>query len=121
MRRKLVAVLGVVGAIALVMVFTNPNKEKYIDYASVKMATDIQNQLCKPTENKNPKDLLGNIKNLAADLCKLGIDSQDALVKKLITPRTQQQNMVIFSIYTTEVPGRTYKTLAIFGNFIGLN
>jgi hypothetical protein len=121
MKNKLVPVVIGLGAIALTMVLTNPKKDKYLDYASVKLGEEIQNLVCKSPENKNPKDILGNLTNLVADLCKIGIDSQDSLVKKLIEPKTQQQNMIIFSIYTTEIPGRTYKTLAVFGNFISLS
>jgi hypothetical protein len=121
MKNKLVVILVGLGAIALAMALTNPQKEKYLEYASVKLSEDIQNVVCKSPENKSPKDILGNLTNLVADVCKIGIDSQDILVKKLIEPRTQHQNMVFFSVYTTEIPGRTYKTIAVFNNFFTSN
>jgi Domain of unknown function (DUF4359) len=29
-----------------------------------------------------------------------------------------RQNLLVFSIYTTEIPGKTFTTVGVFGNFL---
>jgi hypothetical protein len=98
------------GAIAAGMGFTNPQKEQFLDYASAKLATEAKDAACKP---QNSSDL----NSLIVNACKSGIDLQKDLLKVVIDSGTKQENMLLFSIYTTEFPGKKYKTVGIFGNF----
>jgi hypothetical protein len=115
---KLVIALVGLGAIAAAMGFTNPQKEQYLDYASAKLATDVKDVVCKP---QNPPELLKDLNSLIANACKSGVDLQKDLVKVAIDSGTRQENMLLFSIYTTEFPGKKYKTVGIFGNFFTSN
>ena len=95
------------GAIALfilggAMLITNPKQDEYVNYASVTLIEQIQKE-CQG-------DLCGFINPLIA----LGKPA----IKPALDLSTKRQNFVLFSIYTTELPGKTYKTLGLFGNFI---
>ncbi|NJM27704.1 MAG: DUF4359 domain-containing protein [Pseudanabaena sp. RU_4_16] len=111
---KLVIALVGLGAIAAAMGFTNPQKEQFLEYASTKLATEAKNAVCKP---QNSSDL----NSLIANACKSGIDLQKDLAKVAIDSATRQENMLLFSIYTTEFPGKKYQTVGIFGNFFTSN
>jgi hypothetical protein len=111
---KLVVILVGAGAIAAVMGFTNPQKEKYLDYASTKLADEAKEAVCKP---QNSPDVLKKLNDLVSDACKSGIDKHRDLTKGAIESVTSQENMVIFSIYTTDLPNKKYKTLGVLGNF----
>jgi hypothetical protein len=90
--------------VAVIMGFTNPKQEAYVDYASEKLVDRAEELVCKEI-----------------GYCKLGkppILVQNTLIKPAIQAATKRQNLGIFSIYTTEFPSvRTFKTLGIFGNF----
>jgi hypothetical protein len=115
---KLVIALVGLGAIAVGMGFTNPQKEQYLDYASGKLATDVKALVCKPQDSP---ELLKDFNSLIANACKSGIDLQKDLAKVAIDSATRHENMLLFSIYTTEFPGKKYQTVGIFGNFFTSN
>jgi Domain of unknown function (DUF4359) len=115
---KLVIALVGLGAIAAGMGFTNPQKEQYLDYASAKLATEAKEAVCKP---KNSPELLKDLNSLINNACKSGIDLQKDLAKVAIDSATRQENMLLFSIYTTEFPGKKYQTVGVFGNFFTSN
>jgi len=114
---------AVVGITALViagfMAVTNPGKEAYVDYAVARFATDFQNAIC--TGPTLPKSLQ-QIGVLTKSLCQLSVKAgyvwQHNLVKEVVNSTTRRQNLIVFSIYTTEIPGQTFQTLALFGNFL---
>lgn len=89
-------------AIGVVMIFTNPNREEYNNYASEtivnKLQQDCQGELCKIVKPVLP---IGK-----------------PVFKGIIDSTTKQKNLVICSLYTTELPGKTIKTIGVFGNFI---
>jgi Domain of unknown function (DUF4359) len=91
------------------LVATNPNKDAYTDYALEKLceypnfppqvAAQFQ-ETCKNTVSPG-----GGL---------LGRDR----IKNMILSRTQRQNFFLFSIYTTEVFGRTVTSVGVFGTFV---
>jgi Domain of unknown function (DUF4359) len=112
-----------IGAIALIslggiMLFTNPGKEEYNDYAYTKLNTEIESNFCKKPEL--PKFLQG-VGSAVGDACQAAI-KQGILVtkndiKKVIDDTTTRQNFIVLSIYTTDISGRTFRTAGAFGNF----
>jgi Domain of unknown function (DUF4359) len=95
------------GGIALltmgvVMIFTNPNREAYNHYASETLVGQLQ------------KDCQGELCSVINPLLSMG----KPVLRGIIDSTTKQQNLVICSLYTTELPGKTVKTLGLFGNFI---
>jgi hypothetical protein len=105
------------GAIAGVMVVTNPSKESYVDY----FVTKMPDQVCalSSTGNSNHSNWTGAT---ATELCKgaIGIGSyvlRDK-IEGFVKQETKPQNLVLFSFYTTRLPGKTIKTVGVFGNFV---
>ncbi|HLO49983.1 MAG TPA: DUF4359 domain-containing protein [Kamptonema sp.] len=101
--------------IACVMGFTNPPREEYLSYASGTMATELQKSVCK--ESRVP-EFLGNFAESLVGACKSVLTSERGNIELLIDRSTYRQNLIIFSIYTTEVVGQKYHTIGAFGNFL---
>jgi hypothetical protein len=105
MRSSLVKSGMALAGLAVLMGLTNPKQDSYSDYASEKLITGAQKEICqefKYCESGEPPTLLKN-----------------TIIKPAINASTQRQNLVIFSLYTTELPGiKTYKSIGAFGNFM---
>jgi len=104
---KLETVAIGVAAIAGVMAFTNPSKERYIDYATDQFAEMGKNSLCADA----------NLPSLAQQSCKFMVSQGRRVIKPYIEGSTKQQNFILFSIYDTEMPNQKISTIAAFGNF----
>lgn len=91
--------------VAIIMGFTNPQQESYNDYASNKLIKKAEKGLCKQfgyCDSGEPPVFVKNV-----------------IIKPAINASTQRQNLVLFSLYKTELPGLgTYKSLGAFGNFV---
>ncbi len=98
------------------MALTNPPKEDYIEYASGQLSEEVKENYCK--ESTAP-EILGNF-NLSetfADVCNNLVTSQRPAIQRHLDNSTRQQNMIAFSIYTTNLWDQQYKTIGAFGNF----
>ncbi|MGD1875201.1 MAG: DUF4359 domain-containing protein [Mastigocoleus sp.] len=104
-----------------VMFFTNPQSKDYENYASAKIADQVQNSLCNKQDVPDVK-ILKDLNNIANDACKSnttkGFLSENFLVKKLIGSNTERQNFGLVSLYTTKTPDKTFRTIGAFGNFL---
>lgn len=99
------------------MALTNPPKEDYIEYASGQLSEEVKENYCK--ESEAPKILENfNLSETFADVCKNLITSQRPAIRRHLDNATQQQNVVIFSIYTTQLWEHQYRTIGVFGNFL---
>jgi uncharacterized protein YceK len=90
--------------LAVIMGVTNPKQDAYNEYASQILIANAQKEMCKQfnyCEAGEPPILIKN-----------------TLIKPAINAATKQQNLGIFSIYTTELFGLRTKTLGVFGNFL---
>ncbi|WP_449417159.1 DUF4359 domain-containing protein [Phormidium nigroviride] len=105
----------VLAIVAVVMGFTNPPREEYLSYASGAMATELQKSMCK--ESRVP-EFLGSFAETLVGACKSVLTSERGTIELLIDNSTHRQNLIIFSIYTTEVVGKKYHTIGAFGNFL---
>ncbi|TVU54770.1 MAG: DUF4359 domain-containing protein [Arthrospira sp. PLM2.Bin9] len=97
------------------MALTNPNREDYLEYASVELSKEVKNNWC--NEAELPAILRG-FSNTIVDTCNTFVTSQRGTIRGFIDNSTHRQNAMIFSIYTSEVFNNRYRTLALFGNFI---
>jgi hypothetical protein len=94
-------------AIAVLMGVTNPKPESYNSYVSQRMISKGENVVCEQLGacEKGKTPVL--IKNVAM-----------TTMKPLIASATKRQNLLLLSLYTTEVPGiGTMKSIGAFGNF----
>ena len=112
--------LSKAGAIALtvgatIMGFTNPPRDEYVNYASNKLATEIRESACK--ESKVP-DFLSGITDDYIKHCEKLIKSQRTNIKELMDNATKRQNLILFSLYTTEFLDNRYQTIGAVGNFL---
>ncbi|MDJ0554923.1 MAG: DUF4359 domain-containing protein [Microcoleaceae cyanobacterium MO_207.B10] len=108
---------GVIAAVvgATVMGFTNPPRDEYVNYASNKLASEIKGSVCK--ESKVP-DFLKDFTGELVESCEKLIKSQRTTIKELMDNATKRQNLILFSVYTTEFRGRRYQTIGAVGNFL---
>jgi Domain of unknown function (DUF4359) len=91
--------------VAIIMGFTNPKQESYNDYASNKLIQKAEQSLCKQFGYCDGGEPPIFVKN--------------TIIKPAINASTQRQNLVLFSLYKTELPGiGTYKSFGALGNFI---
>lgn len=93
-----------VAIIAGVMAITNPKQEDYNNYASEKLIQEGEKAICEQTGYCQDSKIPNFIKN--------------TVLKPTIIASTQRQNLIILSLYTTEVPNVIrIKTIGAFGNF----
>jgi hypothetical protein len=104
---KLQAIL--IGAVVVVgvMAVSNPSKESYIEYATEQFSETGKTSIC-----------TGDLPIAAQQSCKFLISQGKGVIKTLVENSTKQQNLVVFSLYATEMPNRKITTIAAFGNFI---
>lgn len=108
------------GAIALAilagtMVFTNPPRQDYINYASDQLSTEIKKSICQQSQ---VPDFLSGISNALVNSCNSLVSTQRDLIKRVVDQSTTRQNAILFSVYTTDLAGYRYQTLGGFGNFL---
>jgi hypothetical protein len=109
--------------LGLVMVVTNPSSDHYADYA-VSQIQNYQNDICQT-----------NISIFGTSLqneCKSLISNNSNHIKQVISQTSDRQNMLLFSIYKTDLsvsklipnlpsnvgPGYRFETIGAFGNFL---
>lgn len=101
------------------MIATNPGKPAYLDYASERLLEKLK-QECNELEANI--SISGGLTIPTQDLCKSSLESADLVgrgaVKLVVNGTTERQNFGIFSIYTTQLTGRTFKTVGIGGHFM---
>lgn len=113
----IVAYVGVAGlaALGLVMAKTNPSQAEYEEYAVQKLTKYLKTDVCKKTPS-----ILENIINFN---CNKLVDSAQPQIRGIITASTQRQDLVILSIYSTNlklnslVPSYKIDTVGAFDKF----
>jgi Domain of unknown function (DUF4359) len=115
---------GNVGKVAIALMllatgmgFTNPARDQYLTYASSTLEKELESTIC--TDSRVPKALSGVTDTLIGS-CKNLLTSQRDTIERLLDNTTQRQNFGIASIYTTKLGGKSYQTVAAFGNFVTL-
>jgi hypothetical protein len=101
-----VILIGAV-VVAGVMAFTNPSKERYIEYATEQFSESGKTSICAGD----------NMPIAAQQSCKFVISQGKGVIKSLVTNSTKQQNYVLFSLYETDMPNKKVTTIAAVGNF----
>ncbi|MGB3695491.1 MAG: DUF4359 domain-containing protein [Spirulinaceae cyanobacterium] len=99
---------------AAAMVVTNPNRPAYLEYASTKLAAGINTNNCHyTTATLNIDNQCQKLKNVTKIK-----KTKDEFLQDFIFQVTKRQNLIFLSLYTTELSGKKYRTLAAFGNFL---
>jgi hypothetical protein len=109
------------GGLAVGMAVTNPNQTNYQDYAAQKLSLYLKEKVCPQISNKIPKGL--GIEDFLVKQCLSMVDIGKPQFQQLIGENTQRQNLLLFSIYRTDLslagnlPDYHFETLGIFNNF----
>lgn len=113
---------GSLAILGTLLAITNPGKPAYYQYVTDKFMEPLaESESCEEFEQK-----IGLLKGAAEiptkDLCKFAIGGFTHLarpvVKEALKSATNRRNLGLFSIYTTEVPGKKVQTIGIAKQFI---
>jgi Domain of unknown function (DUF4359) len=106
-----------IGTTALIL--TNPGKTAYVDHASERLAEEFK-QSC--DEYNGEIDVTPLLSLPVSDLCKAFVGNADLVgrgaSKLFIETSTKRRNLGVFSIYTTNAFGRTFRTVGVGRQFI---
>ncbi len=110
--------LGLLAGLAIALTLTNPGQPAYVDYAAERLPEELQESCALLGEDIT----IGSLLNLPMQgFCRSAIYGVDLLArgaaKQVIGVATERQNFALFSLYTTKVPGRTFKTIGVGGLF----
>ena len=98
------------GVIAGMMGFTNPSQELYTEYAAERLLAHADKIAC---EKISLCDSIDSLPVAARNIIK------NQILKPAIETSSQRQNLGVFSIYTTEVPGvAKIRTIGALGHFL---
>lgn len=97
--------------VAVVMLVSNPSKERYSYYASEEFSGMGQEFLC-------TLDIpAAGFKQLCGVALPVGKTVLRPVIEALVGQLTTPQNFFLFSLYTTDLGTKKYTTIAAFGNF----
>jgi hypothetical protein len=109
MGRNLLAGALVLAGVAAVLGVTNPGQTAYLEYASERLLDKGSKLAC---EKASLCDSARSMPVVAKNLLK------NQILKPAIEASTQQRNLGVFSVYTTELPGvAKIGTLGALGHF----
>ena len=118
---KVTSFLGIagLGALAAVLIATNPSQDRYNQFAAETLQSEVSSSFCQADELDS---WLGDLGQALGDICETAVEQgrligQDDL-ENFIEDNTQRQNFWVFSLYTTQIPAVQVKILGIFNRFI---
>jgi hypothetical protein len=104
-----------IAALGVTMATTNPQQQKYEEYAVQKITNYLKTDFC----NKTPNFL----RNLIQFDCDKFVDSANPQIRDIVSATTTRQNYIVFSVYTTDlkidslIPGYKFETVGALDNF----
>ncbi len=105
------------GFVLIIMAITNPSKDAYVEYATLKMADEVKEGICDKNK-KELKNVIGTAADLFSGICRTGIDTQRSMIRDFIINGSRHRNYIILTVYRTDVFDRRYTTVGICGNFL---
>lgn len=118
---KVKTFLGIagLGALAAVLIVTNPNQDSYNTFAADTLRNEVRSSFCQAQELDN---ILGSLGKALGNICEAALEEGSLIgeddLNNFIEDNTQRQNFWLFSLYTTEIPAVQVRTLGIFNRFI---
>lgn len=114
---KTVAYIGLaaIGGLGIVMALTNPDRASYETYAAKRLTAYIKDEVCTQAPNIFGIVLQRNCSDL--------VDSGSPVIQRLVARNTKRQNLILFSIYTTDIaissaiPSYHFQTVGAIQNF----
>ncbi|MDF5716427.1 MAG: DUF4359 domain-containing protein [Rhizonema sp. NSF051] len=87
--------VAVLAALGIVMAKTNPTQAEYEEYAVQKLTKYLKTDVCKKTPSI--------LESLISFNCNKFVDSAQPQMRGIITASTQRQDLIIVSIYITNL------------------
>ncbi|MEM7796907.1 MAG: DUF4359 domain-containing protein [Cyanobacteria bacterium P01_C01_bin.118] len=118
---KVKTFLGIagLGALAAVLIVTNPTQDRYNTFAADTLRNEVRSSFCQAQELDN---ILGSLGKALGNICEAALEEGSLIgeddLNDFIEDNTQRQNFWLFSLYTTEIPAVQVRTLGIFNRFI---
>ena len=118
---KVKAFIGIVGlgALAAVLIATNPGQEQYNTFAAETLQSEARAAFCQADELDS---WLGDLGKALGNICETAIEQGTLIgeedLKEFIEDNTQRQNFWVCSLYTTQIPAVRVRILGIFNRFI---
>lgn len=118
---KIKALIGIagLGALAAVLIATNPGQEQYNTFAAETLQSEARAAFCQAEELDS---WLGDLGKAIGDICETAIEQGTLIgeddLKDFIEDNTERQNFWVFSLYTTQIPAVRVRILGIFDRFI---
>lgn len=107
-------VVGLVAVSGIALALTNPGQAAYDEFATQKITDFVLQDVCQTPQSGALPDILGSV---LSEGCRAIATSRRAEIKSFVANNTQRQNFILFSLYTTELPTRSVKTVGIFNQF----
>lgn len=114
---KSITLIGavVLGGMAVVMAVTNPSQSTYEQYAVIQLTQYLKDEVCQDV----PKILGLFLERNCTEL----VDSSYPAIQKIIAANTQRKNLILFSIYTTDlsltqgIPSYHFESVGVLQKF----
>jgi hypothetical protein len=121
---KVKAFIGIVGlgALAAVLVATNPGQEQYNTFAAETLQNEARAAFCQADELDS---WLGDLGKALGNICETAIEQGTLIgeddLKEFIEDNTQRQNFWVCSLYTTQIPAVRVRILGILTDLFPFN
>lgn len=116
--KAFISMVGI-GALAAVLIATNPGQEKYNTFAAETLQNEARSAFCQAEELDS---WLGDLGEALGNICETAIEQGTIIgeddLQRFIEDNTQRQNFWVCSLYTTQIPAVRVRTLGIFNRFI---
>ncbi len=116
--KAFISIVGL-GALAAVLIATNPGQEQYNTFAAETLQSEARAAFCQADELDS---WLGDLGQALGNICETAIEKGTLIgeddLKSFIEENTQRQNFLVCSLYTTQIPAVRVRILAIFNRFI---
>lgn len=104
---------GVVLAVLLAAMVTNPDPAAYDEFATETLAEYLDREFCVAV--KGMPEILAS---LLSNSCKFLVESKQPAIKQYLSDHTRHQNLFFLSLYTTELFTYRFKVIGIFDQFL---
>jgi len=103
------ALAGLLAAMAI----SNPSQAAYNEFATRTLSSYLKREVCSA-----PKDIPDLLDALVSSGCSWLVESQQPAIEQYLAANTQRQNLIFFSLYTTDLPTHQFKVIGIFQKFL---
>jgi hypothetical protein len=105
-----------IGAIGIILILTNPSEITYREFATQQTLDLLLRDICQTNQQRSE-----TLKKIWGNSCQTLSADGSAKIEQFVTHNTQRQNLVLCSLYITELPLYSLKVLGVSNHFIVLS